>query len=302
MKAFSNYDLVNRSPANKFDFHIEANLERKLIKLACKKILNFLEDIVPDFKTDTNVETCIKNFFSTFNLAKSQNLITYGGVPERNFLALSILSQFLNPNIYVESGFYKGSSLLACSSPKNLSTIIGFDPDHKNYCVELPRHLKVNLKQNDFADFDFKKYDLTNSLLYFDDHINTAQRIIQASDKGFKNLIFDDSCGLMGTTERVYPSLPSLFFIDNVNEIDEDYTISWSKDRIRRSYKLFGIFNLSIKKKHYFSFKFDKYTLELCREAKKRILSINKIPDLNDYIYTENLMPNDISQHFVILN
>ena len=59
--------------------------------------------------------------------------------------------------------------------------------------------------------------------------------------------------------------------------------------------------SISLKKKKYYSFKFDKSTIELCREAKKRISSIHKIPDLNDYIYSDITMPNDITQHFVVL-
>ena len=164
----------------------------------------------------------------------------------------------------------------------------------------MPSHLEVSLLKTDFAEYNFEGQNLSSSLLYFDDHINTAQRIIQASDKGFKNLIFDDSCGLMGTVERVYPSLPSLFFIEHVNDLVEGDKIFWSKDR-KRTYDFWGIISLSIKRKKYFSFKFDKSTLDLCLEAKKRISTIHKIPDLNDFINTERPMANDITQHFVVL-
>ena len=107
--------------------------------------------------------------------------------------------------------------------------IIGFDPKHTNYRAILPKHLNVSLFKSDFADYDFNEEDLSLSLLYFDDHINTAERIIQASDKGFKNLIFDDSCGLMGTVERKFPSMPSLFFIENIENFSKNDEILWSK-------------------------------------------------------------------------
>ena len=76
----------------------------------------------------------------------------------------------------------------------------------------MPIGIKLTLLKTDFSKYNFKDENLTSSLVYFDDHINTAERILQASDKGFKNLIFDDSCGLMGTVERIYPSLPSFFY------------------------------------------------------------------------------------------
>ena len=164
----------------------------------------------------------------------------------------------------------------------------------------LPNNLDITLVKSDFSDYTFDDEILSNSLVYFDDHINTANRIIEASDKGFKNLIFDDSCGLMGTVERIYPSMPSLFFIENANSLLNDDKISWSKER-QKKFNIGSLVDLIIKKKKYFSFNFDKKTIELCKEANKRILSINKIPDLNDYFRTSRSMPNDITQHFVIL-
>ena len=300
MSAFSNYDLVDRNPTNKRNFEISEDFEERLLKLSYDRILSFLKLSLSDFKSDISQNECVSNFKKSFKSAKKQNLIAYGGIPEKNYLALSLISQLLNPSVYVESGFFKGSSLLAVSSAKNLKSIIGFDPIHTEYKAILPSHLEVLLLKTDFAEYKFTDQDLSSSLLYFDDHINTAERIIQASDKGFKNLIFDDSCGLMGTVERVYPSLPSLFFIDHVDDLVEGDQIFWKNDR-KKVFDFWGIASLIIKKKNYFSFKFDKSTLNLCREAKNRISNIYKIPDLNDYINTKRPMPNDITQHFVIL-
>lgn len=300
MSAFSDYDLVNRNPLKKTNFSINDDFQSRLIKLSFQKIFLFLKDIIPNFKLEISSDECVRNFKKSFLAAKTQNLISYGGIPEKNYLALSIISQLLNPSLYVESGFFKGSSLLAVSDAKNLKHIIGFDPIHSEYKAKLPIDIKLTLLKTDFSKYNFEDENLSSSLVYFDDHINTAERIIQASDKGFKNLIFDDSCGLMGTAERIYPSLPSLFFIDNVNNLIEGDKIEWSKDR-EKKFNFFNFFSFSFKKKKYFSFKFDKTTIDLCKNARERISSIHKIPDLNDYIYTERQMPNDITQHLVIL-
>jgi hypothetical protein len=300
MKAFSNYDLINRDPSIKVKFKINDNFQEKLLKLSYEKIFSFLKFALPGFKTGIDRDECVHNFLSSFEAAKKQNLISYGGIPEKNYLALSLISQLLNPTVYVESGFYKGCSMLAASEAKNLKCIIGFDPNHSSFEATLPKYLDVKLLKTDFSEYTFEDQDLSSSLLYFDDHINTAQRIIQASNKGFKNLIFDDSLGLMGSVQRVYPSLPSLFFINHVNDLSEDDIIHWSLDR-KRTLNFFNKISVCFKKKQYFSFRFDKSTIELCLEAKKRISSIQKIPNLNDYIYSETAMNNDLTQHFVVL-
>ena len=282
MNAFTKSDLVDRNPSLKTDFFINDDFQDRLLKLSYTKIFNFLKTILPDLNAVSECDTCISNFKICLKKANEQNLISHGGIPEKNFLALNLISQIINPSLYVESGFFKGSSLLAISEAKNLRKIIGFDPIHTEFMAILPNNLDITLVKSDFSDYTFDDEILSNSLVYFDDHINTANRIIEASDKGFKNLIFDDSCGLMGTVERIYPSMPSLFFIENANSLLNDDKISWSKER-QKKFNIGSLVDLIIKKKKYFSFNFDKKTIELCKEANKRILSINKIPDLNDY-------------------
>jgi hypothetical protein len=300
MKVFSKHDLVNRDPNPKIKFKINFNFQEKLLLLSYEKISLFLKSVLPGFKISIEQYECIHNFLSSLESAKKQNLLSYGGIPEKNFLTLSLISQLLNPKVYVESGFYKGCSMLAVSKTKNLKCIIGFDPNHSNFRAILPTDLDVRLFKNDFSEYTFEDQDLSSSLLYFDDHINSAQRIIEASEKGFKNLIFDDSLGLMGTVQRVYPSLPSLFFIDNINNVSENDIIHWSVDK-KRTFNFLDIIDVNLKQKQYFSFKFDRPTIELCLEAKNRISSIHKIPDLNDFIFSDINMPNDITQHFVVL-
>jgi len=301
MRKFENYDLISRNSNLKQDFKLSEGLERKLIKLSYQTVLTFLKNVFPLFDNETSCEECTDKFIKLFSVAKKQNLISRGGVPEKNYLLLSMTAQLLNPTLYVESGFFKGSSIHAVSQSKKLRRIIGFDPKHTNYRAILPKHLNVSLFKSDFADYDFNEEDLSLSLLYFDDHINTAERIIQASDKGFKNLIFDDSCGLMGTVERKFPSMPSLFFIENIENFSKNDEILWSKQG-KKKLNFFNLFDINIKrKKSYLSFKFDEASISLCREAKNRILSITKMPDLNDFIKTNNLTTNDVTQHFVVL-
>jgi hypothetical protein len=95
--------------------------------------------------------------------------------------------------------------------------------------------------------------------------------------------------------------MPSLFFIENIENFSKNDEILWSKQG-KKNLNFFNLFDINIKrKKRYLSFKFDEASISLCREAKNRILSITKMPDLNDFIKTNNLTTNDVTQHFVVL-
>lgn len=235
--------------------------------------------------------------------ATRDRLIENRGVPERNYLALFLIAVLLRPRLYVESGFFKGSSLFAAASAGVADTIIGFDPDHRRYRAKADQFgAAVELHRHDFREHAFEGVE-PQALVYFDDHINTAARILEAGEKGFKTLIFDDSCGLMGTTERLWPSLPSLFFIQNIDRFEAGDFIQWPKDVSKQVNLLGGRVTLKLGLKRTGNrFTLTPDIIDLCRRAKALIRYSAKIPDLNDFIVTpRRLNANDITQHLVVL-
>ena len=298
----SGFELENLVTRGKLDGFVSSEeMSKACFKMAFEEIVSFLKnEMLVEVKRHHELESLESDFNLDLKSAQRSGLIGSGGVPEKNYLALWLISAIIKPDLYVESGFYKGSSIHAVS--RNSRKIIGFDPNHKNYKAELVGHNNIELHSHDFRQHDFGTLP-QKTLLYFDDHINTAKRIIQASSKGYKLLIFDDSCGLMGTSERMWPALPSIFFINNIDKFKIGDYVEWPKSLFREKTFLASRIKLRVKTKSVQNrFEITKEVVELCNEAKSLIKISKKIPEMNDYIVTPRALPvNDTSQHMVSL-
>jgi hypothetical protein len=298
---FDHVERVIHSNHSDVCFHVNVDFQAKLISLALDKIADYLNQLGFTIVSNDNDEF-ISIFLSLLKEANANNLIGPGGVPEKSYLCLSCLIYLLEPELYVESGFFKGSTLLAAAKSSKVKKIIGFDPNHLNLHEDVKNYpTSMELHKSDFNTYSFESTNLENSLVFFDDHISTAHRIIESYDKGFKSLIFDDSCGLMGSCERLWPSLPSLFFINNIDIIEDGDYFSWPKYNFSQlnllKYKV-------IKRKDAVQckFTFDEQIINICKQAKSLIKSSSRLPDLSDMIVTPRSMrANDTSLHFVTL-
>ena len=103
-----------------------------------------------------------------------------------------------------------GSSIHAFMNSPAIKKIFAIDPDLRN--LKIPRKSIPGaelIDEKDFSQIDFVLSGM-KALVYFDDHIDTARRIIQASQKGFRYVLFDDSTGLEGICQRFYPAIPTI--------------------------------------------------------------------------------------------
>ena len=303
MRPFEKHDHVVRKsePFGEIDFVQSVEMKEWLFEKAHEVIYGFLSEHCPTFELNTDSKG-LKIFTETLEQASELRIIGAGGVPESNFLSLFLINQILQPELYMESGYYKGSSLLAHLRACQSSKIIALDPNDKN--LMLSKEMlgeRCTFSKCDFRDYDFARIDMTKSVCFFDDHISTADRIIESYYKGFKTLIFDDSCGLMGTSERLWPSLPSLFFIENVDHIGVGQTINWVKRNFSK--RSLGKWELTHElQSEYCSFTFDQSIIDKCKKASSLIKSSGCVPNMNDYIVTPRpLRANDITLHIVTL-
>lgn len=289
MSNFLLYDSIIREEGDP-KFTISNNLNYQLLSISFEKILLFIkENNLSNVDDNFDKEKIINNFQSSLLEAYRNNLFNIGGIPEKNFLSLFFIFSILKPSLYVEVGFFKGCSLFCAYSSNSIKKIIAFDPNHENLKYKFPPECDIELNQIDFSEYNFQNLEKSSSLIFFDDHINTAKRIIESKDKGFKNRIFDDSHGLMGTCERFYPAMPSLFFISNIKKFSIGDHFSWSMPIEKNKFSQL-------------TFKFNKEIYELCLKANSFIDKIYKIPDLNDYIFTPRKSKViDNSQYFVKL-
>jgi len=99
---------------------------------------------------------------------------------------------------------------------------------------------------------------------------------------------------------RLFPSMPSLFFIRNIKSFSVGDEICWSISKPYNSkvLRFLPFFN----KPCFYNLKFvlTKELYDLCLEANSLIRFCQKIPDLRDYAYSPKKIVDD-SQYIVTL-
>jgi hypothetical protein len=127
-----------------------------------------------------------------------------------------------NPELIVESGVWKGHTTWLMKQACPNAEIIGFDRNLKN--LEY-LDLKAELHENDWESHQFSKVDPNKSLVFFDDHVNNAKRILEAKEKGFKHLIIDDNPPLHKMYSHI-PGIPTAAMLYENSGIDQT-SITW---------------------------------------------------------------------------
>src|SRR5580700_8956681 len=112
------------------------------------------------------------------------------GVHFSTGLFLFLIARRRDPTLIVESGVYKGLStyLLSAACPK--AVLQAFDP---NLTELVFRSANADYHATDWMQFDIQCEPSGSGLAFFDDHQCQARRVIEAYDRGFRHLLFDDS-------------------------------------------------------------------------------------------------------------
>ena len=169
------------------------------------------------------------------------------------------------------------------------------------------------IDDRDFSQLDFQNVPLPH-LVFFDDHIDAARRIIEAYIKGFKYLLFDDAMGMEGMCQRLYPAAPTIPMIANCELLSVGDRISWSSElppdeRIENAHILDtpreagSIQSDDRPAAIRTTLEITQELLVLCQKAKGLIHKIEKLPELGDFVHQrrpENSM--DSTKYLVMLN
>lgn len=160
-------------------------LIEELAKTAQGFFTNQLTEITPS-KFDFELE--VQQFWKIYLDRPFGHNIRGSGF--HNAFWIYLFARVLDPSLVVESGVLRGhtSWLLekACAS----ATMHGFDIDLGN--LEY-KEGQIHFHEQDWADFQFQNVNGEKSLVFFDCHVNHARRIIEAYEKGFRHLLFDDN-------------------------------------------------------------------------------------------------------------
>lgn len=154
-----------------------------------------------------------------------------GGNGFNGSLQLFAIARAIQPDFIVESGVFRGFTtwILRQACPK--VRIVSFDPVHDQIRYRDPNG---ELHAHDWSAHDFKGHDLAGALLFFDDHIDQARRILEAAERGARHLVFDDDTAGHRIHAHGGPAWPTVEMI--LDEQVEGEPVRWLRHGLEFSY------------------------------------------------------------------
>lgn len=179
-----------------------------------------------------------------------------GGINFTSGLNIFVIPFLLKPDIVVESGVFQGKSSFFLKMGNPNSEMYCFDINFKNLKY---RNSKIKYFETNWMEINLQCQSNQIGFCFFDDHVNQALRVIQAYQRGFKYMIFDDSWPLQ-IPGCGWPPIPSIDSLLN-NEFESKEKFKWIEgDKV-------------------WICKFDERIKKLCRQAKGLIKNAIDLPD-----------------------
>lgn len=248
---------------------------------------------------EVDVDGIVTDCLSGRNLGLFQR----GGVQEDDFIALRALAEVLRPTFYVESGVFRGSSLYALHSCACVDKIWAIDPNLDSLLFrDDVRGRTTYESERDFGEVDFGRVP-SRSLVYFDDHIDSARRINEAFRHGFRALAFDDSTGFYGIGQRLFPAVPSVGMIKHMGSLRAGDVLVWRvANRRWLSAPWLGKWFPKAVGAWELRFEITETVVAQMKEAAAVIERILTFPDLREYLATrDNRASFDKTKYLVLL-
>ncbi len=135
----------------------------------------------------------MKNYIDEFyNLYRERPIKDNdGGMKSPHMFPSWYIIKKMQPEFIIESGVWKGLGTWFFENASPTSQIISLDPNPQ---YRIYTSNKVKYSTQDFSKIDWSKYvDVSKTLVFFDDHQNSLDRIKQSLMFGFKKVIFEDN-------------------------------------------------------------------------------------------------------------
>ena len=116
----------------------------------------------------------------------------------------------LDLTLIVESGTWKGQSSWIMRQADGTVPIMCFDVSFDNLRWRDPSTHNTFYGQYDWIKYTWTDMTHVNCIIFFDDHISQKQRLQEAYDRGFKQLIFDDNIPDIMVKIKKNPPSPTL--------------------------------------------------------------------------------------------
>jgi hypothetical protein len=166
------------------DSRLRKILVDELVEVSRSFFSEHLSDLAgSDFDLDSEVD----RFFTLYSSRPFHD--NTGGSGFHNAFWLFLFVRALNPQLIVESGVLKGHTSWLFEQACPGATILGFDIDLSNLQHRAGR---IQFHEHDWSRYRFDSVDPGKSLVFFDCHVNHARRILEAHERGFRHILFDD--------------------------------------------------------------------------------------------------------------
>jgi hypothetical protein len=219
---------LDEKPDLKMKFVHDPAYSYMVDKIYQDRLIKELAEIADEFRkrsflppnTLESSQNIVEDFFQIYS-TRSQTDNTHGS-GFHNAFWLYFIARILNPKLIIESGVWKGhTSWLFLNACPN-AILHGFDISLNNLEYN---DLPAQFHEQDWQTYQFEDFDPDKALIFFDCHINHAQRIIEAKEKGFKHILIDDNPPIHKIFSHV-PGIPTAAMLSEGEGID-DGEISW---------------------------------------------------------------------------
>ncbi|WP_246154297.1 hypothetical protein [Methylobacterium oryzihabitans] len=130
-----------------------------------------------------------------------------GGNGFNGALQLYVLMRALQPAAVVESGVFRGLTTWITRQACPEAEIRCFDPDLSGLRYRDPG---ARYAAADWSGADLSRLPAAGTVCFFDDHISQARRVLEARERGFHRLIFDDDAAAHRLHAHGGPAFPTI--------------------------------------------------------------------------------------------
>lgn len=157
-----------------------------------------------------------------------------GGSGFHNAFWIYLVSRTIRPSLIVESGVWKGQTTWLFEQACPDANIHGFDINLGNLEYKTG---KIKYHEQDWSEYHCGDIEANRSLIFFDCHINHAKRILEAYERGFRHLLFDDNPPLHKLYAYGLPGFPTVEMVVNCT-FNNKQEVSWAWHGQRKQYRL----------------------------------------------------------------
>ncbi len=148
-----------------------------------------------------------------------------GGSSFNACLWLYVIGRALAPQLIIESGTWRGQSSWFWRTACPEAAIHSFDVSH---ALLEARAEGVHYHLGDWTTATLGPVDPGHSLVFFDDHISQAARVVEAAERGFTTVLFDDNLSAHQLHAIGSPPVPTIAMVLD-DTLDPAHELRWTR-------------------------------------------------------------------------